>query len=704
MNRIFKISFLMSALVLGLAACSVDGPGVSAEIPAENKTPQMSEDVVSGELLVRFDARVSSILEKAGLTKSGINAPATRSGVLSVDEILSLVEGYEIERVFPVDVRTEDKAREAGLHLWYIVRFSENAPVDKVAADLAQLGEVSRVAFNRTLKRATEKKATPLTAEMVRQLTSTKASSNDPLYGFQWNLNNDGSLQNTLSDATVTKFTPGADIRAEGAWAKCTGRPEIIVAVLDEGVDVTHPDLAASMWVNEAETFGSTEDADGNGYAGDRHGYNFVKGSGKITTNDRYDSGHGSHVAGAIAARNNNGVGIKSIAGGDGTPDSGVRIMSCQIFSGQYVGTLLDEVRAIKYAADNGAVILQCSWGYTSGAANPYEWGAQFASDEEWELYNPLEKQALEYFVTTAGSPSGVIDGGIAVFAGGNESAAAAGYPGAYGKFVSVAGIAGDFTPAVYSNYGPGINISAPGGDQDYYFEFAPKDADGNVVKDYMGSVGCILSTLPVWRTDSEIGDLNGDFSGYGYMEGTSMACPQVSGVIALGLSYALEQRKHFKAQEFIELLYSTATEYPADVFNGEKFWYKYVIDMGDNHPNLTPLNQYKGKMGTGVANATALLAAIDGTDAPVMTFPNVTLAEGAERSINPSLYFENGKSLTYTVSVENQAVATAKVEGGKVVITGLTTGQTAAVVKAGSKEQKFVITVRKTDTGNGWL
>ena len=704
MNRIIKISVLMSVLVTGLAACSVDAPGVSTELPAENQAPLMSEDVVSGELLVRFDSRVSSILENAGLTKSGAKVPATRSGVLSVDEILSLVEGYEIERVFPVDVRTEDKAREAGLHLWYIVRFSEDAPVDKVAADLSKLGEVSRVAYNRTLKRAHDKKATPLTEEMVRQLTAAKGSENDPLYGFQWNLNNDGSLQNTLSDAKVTKFTAGADIRAEGAWTKCTGSPEIIVAVLDEGVDVTHPDLAASMWVNEAETFGSVEDADGNGYAGDRHGYNFVKGTGKITTNDRYDSGHGSHVAGAIAARNNNGIGIKSIAGGDGTPDSGVRIMSCQIFSGQYVGTLLDEVRAIKYAADNGAVILQCSWGYTSGAANPYEWGAQFASDEEWELYNPLEKQALDYFITTAGSPSGVIDGGIAVFAGGNESAAAAGYPGAYGKFVSVAGIAADFTPAVYSNYGPGINISAPGGDQDYYFEYAPEDADGNVIKDYIGSVGCILSTLPIWRTDSEIGDLNGDFSGYGYMEGTSMACPQVSGVIALGLSYALEQRKHFKAQDFIELLYSSVTQYPEDVFDGEKFWYKYVIDMGDNHPNLTPLNQYKGKMGAGLVNASALLSAIDGTEAPVMTFPNVTLAQGAERSINAVLYFENGKSLTYSADVDNDEVASVRVEGSKVIITAKNSGQTTAVVKGGSVEQKFVISVRKTETGNGWL
>ena len=703
MKRIFKISALVSVLALGLNACSVETPGVG-EMPAENKVPQMSEDVVSGELLVRFDARVSDILERAGLTKSGINAPATRSGVLSVDEILSLVEGYEIERVFPVDVRTEDKAREAGLHLWYIVRFSEEASVEMVAADLAKLGEVNRVAFNRTLKRATTQEAKPLNAELVRQLAATKANAGDPLYGFQWNLKNDGSLQDLLDDAKVTKFAAGSDIRAEGAWAKCQGHPDIIVAVLDEGVDVNHPDLKESMWVNEGEVFGSVEDADGNGYAGDRHGYNFVKQTGKITVNDRYDSGHGTHVAGAVAARNNNGVGIKSIAGGDGSADSGVRIMSCQIFSGQYVGTLLDEVRAIKYAADNGAVILQCSWGYLSGSANPYEWGQQFATDEEWELYNPLEKQALDYFVTNAGSPSGVIEGGIAVFAGGNESAPAASYPGAYGKFVSVAAIAGDYTPAVYSNYGPGTRISAPGGDQDYYFEFAPKDANGNVIQGQVGSVGCILSTLPEWHTGSNIGDLDGDFLGYGYMEGTSMACPQVSGVIALGLSYALQQRKHFKVEEFINLLYSSATEIPSTVFDAEKFWYKYVIDLGDNHANLTPLKPYKGQMGAGVANAEALLAAIDGTEAAPMTFPNVTLTVGADRQVNPAIYFENGTSLTYNVSIAEQSVAVAKVENGKVVISAKAVGQTTAVIKGGSEEQKFVITVRNTNSGNGWL
>ena len=111
---------MASVLAAGLTACSVDEHRVASD-REEPQVPELSADVVEGQLLVRFDARVSDVLDKAGLTKSGLSEEMKRSGVLSVDEILDLVEGYRIERVFPVDERSEAKAREEGLHLWWIL-------------------------------------------------------------------------------------------------------------------------------------------------------------------------------------------------------------------------------------------------------------------------------------------------------------------------------------------------------------------------------------------------------------------------------------------------------------------------------------------------------------------------------------------------------------------------------------------------------
>ena len=671
-----NIIYAMAAVLLtGLSACSVDVPETGA-LAEDKNTPQLTEDVVQGQLLVRFDARVSDILEKAGVTKSGPMMPMTRSGILSVDEILDLVEGYQIERVFPVDVRSEEKARKEGLHLWYVVRFSDEYPVDKVAADLSKLGEVSRVEYNRTLKKASDDKPTPLTIERLKELAANAAGGafDDPLLSDQWHLVNNGNLR-------PTKFIKGADVNVEKAWEMTTGDPSIIVAVLDEGVDVSHPDLQASMWVNEGEIWKSHEDNDGNGYAGDVHGYNFVSKHGVISTDSRYDTGHGTHVAGVIAAVNNNGTGISSIAGGNAS-QPGVKIMSCQIFSGQYAGTVLEEVRAIKYAADNGAVILQCSWGYISGAANPYEWTPQFSTDEEWEYYNVLERKALDYFVHNAGSPDGVIEGGLAIFAGGNEAAPAASYPGAYPDFVAVAATAGDFTPAVYSNYGPGTTISAPGGDQDYYYDYVDETHR-------IGEVGCVLSTLP----------FNVSESGYGYMEGTSMACPHVSGVAALGLSYAAKLRKHFKAEEFIAMLYDSAT--PIDQYmTGTKQYKKYVIDLFESAPMMSlDMNAFRGKMGSGQVNAYGLLKAIEGSGVD-MTFPNLYVAVGGQTTAVPSMYMDGS---SFTVTVNDSSVATAQIVDGKMIVKGLKAGQTEASV-TGSRTDKFVITVREGANGNGWL
>ena len=288
----------------------------------------------------------------------------------------------------------------------------------------------------------------------------------------------------------------------------------------------------------------------------------------------------------------------------------------------------------------------------------------------------------MDYFVHNAGSPDGVIDGGIVVFAGGNEAAPAASYPAAYSDYVSVAATAGDFTPAVYTNYGPGTTICAPGGDQDYYWDYVDDDHA-------VGEIGCILSTLP--RHVSE--------SGYGYMEGTSMACPHVSGVVALGLSYASRLRRHFTTEEFKKLLYESAT--PVDAYmTGVKQYKKYVIDLFESAPMMSiDKGAFKGKMGHGQVNAYALLKAIEGAGVE-MTFPNIFLDVDSVRTVDPSVYMDG---TTYSVTVKDPSVASVEMKDGRLVVKGLKEGQTEADI-TGSRTDTFVITVRKTAAGNGWL
>ena len=673
-NRIIMGVALSTTLLLGSCVNEL----ANVPTPDGEQTQQPTESpYVEGELIVKFTPEVEAMLE--GISRSG--GSATRSGIPTVDQVLEAVGGYQLERVFPVDNRTEQKSRQNGLHLWYVVRFSGES-ADAVAEKLSALGEVQKVNHNRRIYRAYNSKAMPL-MDVQATRTAMTGSMNDPMLGKQWNIINNGDMFTKDGD---TKSVKDADVQVAEAWKKTTGNSQIIVAVLDEGVYYNHPDLKANMWVNEGEVELSTEDNDGNGYAGDLYGYNFVNGNGVITTDDVYDTGHGSHVAGVISAVNNNGVGISSIAGGNGTPNSGVKIMSCQIFSGNMGSSSLAVSRAIKYAADNGAVVLQCSWGYVSGEANIYDWGEQgFHTQEEWEEGAPLEKDAFDYFIHNAGSANGPVEGGIAIFAAGNESAPAAGYPGASDWAVAVTATAADFTPATYTNYGMGSAIAAPGGDQDYYWNY--KEEGQNY-----GAEGCILSTLPY----------NVSPSGYGYMEGTSMACPHVSGVAALALSHAADKRIHLKATELRQLLIDNVTPID-DYIKGTKQYYRYVADIGPIQPMTMTLSNYYQKMGSGQVNATKLLAAIEGAGVP-MTFPNIYVAEGESSVVIPAHYFVGGEQMTFGVTIQNTEVATCTQKDGKLIFEGKKSGVTGATLNAGGATHSFTITVREGANGNGWL
>ena len=693
-----KKFFYIAMVALALTGCSDSLSTIdSSEGKADITIPS---DAEAGELLIKFAPEMSSILDQAQMSRTR-SGKATRSGIPSTDEVLDILGSYSFERVFPVDANTEARTREAGLHLWYTVKFDKSTDLKAAAERLKQLGEVTKVQTNGRIKRAynTDSKRIYLSDKALQQKATRAAASgepNDPGFAYQWHYRNLGAGNYGFENLNDNQAgaEAGCDVNAVEAWKTCVGDPSIIVAVLDEGVMYTHPDLAPNMWCNPGETTqGEKADGDGNGYEGDLHGYNFVEESGNITWSDANDSGHGTHVAGTIAAANNNGIGVSGVAGGDGTPNSGVKIMSCQIFSGQNSVTLAGEARAIKYAADNGAVILQCSWGYNSSESSElsgYTPGP--ATEKEWAETYPLEKEALDYFINNAGSPNGVIDGGIAVFAAGNEYAGNPAFPGAYSKCVSVASLAADYTPACYTDFGSLVTLSAPGGDLEYYGKI------GETEDEYWAETGeqkgAVLSTLVK----------NGQ-PAYGYMEGTSMACPHVSGVAALGLAYAVKQNRHYRAADFISLMKKSVKDLDSHYQNGAtKTYYMNHTTVGAS-PETIELSKYIGKMGAGLIDAAQLLNGIQNKElSSEMKLPNMYVGIEKTTSLNLAAYFA-GQTEGYSCSVANTSVASATIDGKMLTVKGLAAGSTSLTVTAADgTSQTVVVTVRKSAGNNGWM
>lgn len=171
---------------------------------------------------------------------------------------------------------------------------------------------------------------------------------NDPRFGELWGLNNTGS-----NDPSRTPGTEGADISAFRAWEVESGAREIKVAVIDTGVEYTHPDLAANMWQNEAELNGEEGvDDDGNGYVDDIYGWDFAN-----DDNDPIDGhSHGTHCAGTIGAVHNNEVGVAGVM-------SDVSIVAIKFLSDGGSGTTANAVKAIQYATSLDVDLMSNSWG-----------------------------------------------------------------------------------------------------------------------------------------------------------------------------------------------------------------------------------------------------------------------------------------------------------------------------------------------------
>lgn len=381
-------------------------------------------------------------------------------------------------RTFPYEEEFEMRTRSRGLHRWWNVEFDKTTPLTRAGKGLGSVAGVTKVEYCPLIVRpkgqsvgwrhASSAAYAQLRVNQSHRSKSRSGSVNlpfdDPGLEGQWHYFN-----RLEADGAVA----GCDVNVVPAWnAYRPGDENIIVAIVDGGIEYTHDDLAANMWHNPAQSGKLI------------YGYNFLDNSYIITAED-----HGTHVAGTIAAVNNNATGGCGIAGGDAKAAvPGVRLMSCQIFK-QGSDDSGDEIRAIKWAADHGAVLCQNSWGY----------------EEDVNFLPEVVKDAIDYFNEHAGcdaqgNQTGPMRGGLVVFAAGNESTRGPVYPAAYPGVLAVSALDADFKITAYSNYGDWVDLAAPGGDK---FE--------------------IYSTV--------IGN------SYDWYSGTSMASPHVTGAAALVLA-----------------------------------------------------------------------------------------------------------------------------------------------------------------------
>lgn len=592
-----------------MAACSeapvdeqmnIDGSTPSQMLTQKPVVLFSANYAVPGEILVKFRSTTGDALPEAAT----MNSDGLSLGVENMDNFLAEIGASSMERLFPNAGRFEARTRKAGLHLWYRIVFDKSLPMAQIGNKLATMPELAVVEYVQEVK-SIDGDQIPVEAEpqVSASTSSIEYPFNDPMLDLQWHYQNDGSL--------ISKAVAGADVNAVTAWQREKGSRDVIVAVIDGAVDYDHEDLNDNMWFNEAEVNGTPGvDDDGNGYVDDYFGYDFCNSTGGYFSADD----HGTHVAGTIAAVNNNGIGVSGVAGGSGSND-GVRIMSLRMFDGDNSASTYNVARAFKYGADNGAVICQNSWGYTSSFSESY-WNSVFSS----------LKEAMYYFIDYAGMnedatvQEGPMAGGLVVFSAGNEGhreGDATFFPGADEGVVAVASMGIDYKPAYYTCYGTWVDVTAPGGD-DYF----------------TGSTGqgSVLSTLPNNK--------------YGYMEGTSMACPHVSGIAALAISYAEHRGVELKAADLKRMVIESTHNFDAYMVGNK------AATVYDEYGNTFTFNlnmaDYRGKMGSGYVDAAMLLDQIEG----IVTVP--------EDHVDPAAIsgFEQTGASVSTATIEWQVTA----------------------------------------------
>ena len=615
------------------------------------------------------------------------------SGDMSLrDQFSAEVDLKTLEPVFTITPGKEDVARRHNLHKWFKVEF-DGVSNTAAAAKLASFASVVTVQYDKVVSPASDLEFTPYRPSLAQMSSDEDFPFDDPMLVDQWHYINTGSSH--VSNSSYE----GGDLAVKDAWRLTGGDRRVVVAVIDGPIKYNHPDIAPNMWKNEGEVPGNNVDDDKNGYVDDVYGWNCVRNTGNIDWSNRSESGHGTHVAGIVAAANGNGIGVCGVAGGTGKGD-GVRMMSLQIFEGG-ASTLDASAKAFVYAADNGASIAQCSFGYEGE-------GSAYKSDKDYSRGFGAEYDAIRYFMDPENNNSEILDGNIVVAAAGNDGRDMSSYPAAVKDVISVTALGPDYLPAVnYTNYGPGCNIAAPGGD--FYI--------GNI-SNFQDNRSRVLSTFVNTVTDANLGTSGHD---YVYMQGTSQACPGVSGVAALGLSYAHKLGKKFSRDEFVSMLLTSVNDLDERLTDNSL----KISGYRNGAETYLDLGLYRGKMGTGAVDAWKFLMAIEGT--PTLTVQVADETSKAKRYDVSSYFGGSASNLTY-LSVEcDQATKDAlgltadpemkygklsinptKVGSGKVTVTAIAGGENlGGLEQIGGMEITRTISIMSrgvvSDNG-GWL
>ena len=454
-NSFFKKStnnYMKTKVLLLSAMLSMLTVSCARETLVPQDDTQMSETEISNapseEAYLPGEAYVYFSEDMAAMIENELAAGSVRTKSAELNQAMDAMNITEIRRLFPHAGEYEPRTRKEGLHRWYVVRYTESVPHTKAEDNFMDVPGV----------------------EFVEPVAKIKINDYNDLNSKLWGLNNTS--------------LPGVDINVIPVWNNYTsGSPDVIVSVVDQGVDILHEDLSSNTLPS------------GRHYSSVAQNNTIVAGS------------HGTHVAGTIAAVGNNGKGIAGIAGGDyAKGKAGVKIMSCEIFREKSDGTVQSgsSAAAIKWAADNGAVISQNSWGYSYDTNGDGKLSSDEVEKAMKSQVSSADRQAIDYFIKYAGCdnygnqlPNSPMKGGVVIFASGNDAIQNCA-PANYSEVIAVGSIASNGTRSTFSNYGDWVDIAAPG-------------------------TG-IYSTIPDNR--------------YADMSGTSMACPHVSGVAALLVSY----------------------------------------------------------------------------------------------------------------------------------------------------------------------